>query len=247
MEIDQARSPDSEAIKSVVRRSFRASYALSPTVIDTLVSKRFGDDFPGRLGRQEVHALVAHDDSGTVVGYADGTVDGEVGTIGGLHVDPEHRGDGAGTALLTRLREVLWSDDVRTVRAPVLNANAEGAAFYGDHGFEVVEYRERDLAGETVTEAIYEAVPTDGSQDDSVPQTVTHDGTSLFVEAATGSSGSEGPFYELTRQESADDEQYGYYCSNCGTVVTSLDSMGRIRCDQCGNEHRVAQWDGSYL
>lgn len=247
MELDLAQRTDSEAIRPVVRRSFRASYTLSPAVIDTLLSTRFGDDLAARLERPAVEALVARDDDGNVVGYGDGVVDGEVGTLTNLHVDPERRGEGAGTALLTRLRERLQEEGVRALRAPVLSANAEGGEFYQRHGFEVVEYRDRDLAGETVTEVVYERVPTDERSTDDVPQTVSHDGTSLFVDASTRSSGSHGPFYEVHRQDSSDDSKYGYYCRNCGAVVTSLDSMGRIECDQCGNEHRAAQWDGSYL
>lgn len=71
------------------------------------------------------------------------------------------------------------------------------------------------------------------------------EGDSVFVARDEGEIGSEGPFYRVFRSE-AREQPYGYYCSNCGTLDNAMDTMGRIRCNVCGNTRRPDVWDAAH-
>ena len=53
-----------------------------------------------------------------------------------LYVDPDHWGDGIGSALYERLRTDLRDINMKRIRAMVLSDNAKGTGFYRRLGFE---------------------------------------------------------------------------------------------------------------
>jgi rRNA maturation endonuclease Nob1 len=60
------------------------------------------------------------------------------------------------------------------------------------------------------------------------------------------SRGSQAPFFTVYEDHERTDK-YGYYCGNCETLVTSMDSMGRMECTACGNQRKPTRWDSAYL
>ena len=74
----------------------------------------------------------------------------------------------------------------------------------------------------------------------------TADGETLYVEQQEVERGSKGPFL-VTYTSSAGDTKWGYFCTNCESFDTAMDSMGRIVCNNCGNKRKATRWDASYL
>jgi N-acetylglutamate synthase-like GNAT family acetyltransferase len=252
MEIRDADPDDTAAVRRVTRRSFEASYALDPSVIEALLEGPFAEDrLASRIADAGTTYLVAERD-GEVAGFAELAVD-EV-EVAWLHVHPDHRGAGVGTGLLERLREAL-PHGVDRLRAPVLDANAEGEPFAERHGFEHVDRTEREVADERLVEHVYADVEdtstgdgtdhlsTGDGTDSRVPETVEVDGTELAVDADDRTSGTDAPFLGVFDG----DERFGFYCANCGTVADAMDELGRIACSTCGNTHRPDEWDDAYL
>ena len=243
MEIRNAEPDDSDAVRRVARRSFEASYALDPSVIAALLEGPFAEDrLASRIADAGTTCLVAERD-GEVAGFAELTAD-EV-EVAWLHVHPDHRGAGVGTELVERLRGSL-PHGVDRLRAPVLDANAEGETFAEHHGFEHVDRAEREVADERLVEHVYadvEAASTADGYEGRPPETVAVDGTELAVDADDRTSGTDAPFFAA----SDGGERFGLYCANCGTVAATMDELGRVECDTCGNTHRPDEWDDAYL
>ena len=73
----------------------------------------------------------------------------------------------------------------------------------------------------------------------------TDDGKTVYVSETDGDRGSKGPF--LVAYESSDAEcRYGWFCTNCESLETAMDSMGRIKCNQCGNFRKPTEWDAAH-
>jgi len=70
------------------------------------------------------------------------------------------------------------------------------------------------------------------------------DGT-LYVDRADAERGAKGPFYVVYADPDAD-SRWGYFCSNCDTVDTAMDTMGRIECNGCGNVRKPDEWDAAH-
>ncbi|MFC7177250.1 DUF5816 domain-containing protein [Halosegnis marinus] len=58
--------------------------------------------------------------------------------------------------------------------------------------------------------------------------------------------GSKGPLYVVYSDERRED-RYGFSCGNCGALVVSMDSMGRMECEECGNVRKATRWDATYM
>ncbi|MFB6133617.1 MAG: DUF5816 domain-containing protein [Halanaeroarchaeum sp.] len=73
----------------------------------------------------------------------------------------------------------------------------------------------------------------------------TNDGDTLYVATNERLSGQTGPFFAVYR--SADRERkYGWYCEVCGSTDNAMDTMGRIKCNECGNLRKPDQWDAAH-
>lgn len=73
----------------------------------------------------------------------------------------------------------------------------------------------------------------------------TEGGLTVYVDESEGEIGSEGPFYVVYRSEDGAD-RYGYFCSNCETLDTAMDTMGRLVCNNCGNTKKPDEWDAAH-
>jgi len=70
-------------------------------------------------------------------------------------------------------------------------------------------------------------------------------GTKLYVDPNDHERGSKGPFYVVYREPAAT-TRWGYFCGNCETFDNAMDSMGRIRCNECSNVRKPEEWDAAH-
>jgi N-acetylglutamate synthase-like GNAT family acetyltransferase len=266
----RAPEPDDvDRIREVVRSSMTASYALSPEDIDGILEEEFAEDaLRERLEDDDVEPLVAEAED-TLVGFVDADGNGDVGTVRWLHVDPERRGGGVGTALFERAVSEL-DGDAEDVHGIVLASNTSGGTFFEKFGFEEVEDRPTDIADREVAEVVYaedgtsaradaddatnetdtgedEAVKPTERDDLDLPDSVaTDDGETVYL-GDDSVKGSEGGFV-VTYTDESRTEEYGRYCVNCESTNVTIDSMDRTQCDDCGNTHKPGDsYDASYL
>lgn len=68
----------------------------------------------------------------------------------------------------------------------------------------------------------------------------------LYVDTDSHEQGSTGMFYPVYTDSSCGD-RYGFYRENCQSTAVSMDTMGRLVCQACGNERKPTQWDAAYL
>ena len=274
MELREPNSGDTERLRAVAQSAMTASYALSPQQIEAIVEDQFSDENLTRISdHSETVSFVAEngadEDSKTVVGLVTGSVEGDVGEVRWLLVDPEHRGNGIGTQLFETMVETLRDRGVEHVRANTLEANSEGAQFF--ERFEYVRTDERpvEIGDDSLVEYVYTEPSAAGGKsktdsaktdDDEVefPDTEVHggvltatteDGQQVYIDRDDGESGTEDSFFP-TYVDEEHTEQFGYYCANCGSLDVSVDSMDRLKCGECGNSHASRSsesYDESYL
>lgn len=244
MNVREATEADTEAIHDIARQSIQASYAVSPTAIDVIMEEWFdARTMEGRLDDSVIAVAETDDD---VVGFVEGNADD--GTLVWLHVHPEERGQRAGTELFEWMRETLNDRGIADVQVGILADNSEGDAFVTRFGYERIDQRDVDFGGETWREHVYADVSESeqDSEPEDVPSKVSVDGEEQFVDTGDEIPGDAATFYPLYHDEDYD-KQYGYYCSNCDSVVDTADELDRIKCTECGNVHRPDEWDEAYL
>lgn len=273
--IREADPDDGDRIREVARSTMTSSYALSPGQIDAIFEEQFGEEALDRkLSASDTVFQVGVADEGeaegSVVGFveADLVADGR-GQVRWLFIDPEHRGAGLGTELFETVADELHERGATHVEAAVLAENAEGQEFFTRFDFERADNREVELGGEELTERIYveqgaldedeeaDVAPADdaegeGREPEAVdpPETATtEDGQTVFIDGDDGRQGTQGPFFVAYTDE-AREENYGFYCSNCGSLTVAMDNVGRIECEQCDSFHKPegsTDYDSSYL
>lgn len=248
MNVREATEGDGEEIHDIARQSIQVSYAVSPTAIDLIIEEWFDvRTMEDRLGLDGTVIAVAEVED-RVIGFVEGdTSDGE---LRWLHVHPEERGRGAGTELFGWMIETL-SQDTTDPQVRILAENSEGDTFVTRFGYERVDQHDIDFGGETWRTHIYATVSEDEqgstlSEPEDVPATVSIDEREMFVDRDDGIPGDVATFYPLYHDESHD-KRYGYYCSNCDSIVEIVDELDRIKCTECGNVHRPDDWDKAYL
>lgn len=69
-------------------------------------------------------------------------------------------------------------------------------------------------------------------------------GQTLYVDFTRGERGSKAPFYVVYNTDR--ERQWGFFCSNCESFDTAVDSMGRIKCNNCSNLHKAEEWDAAH-
>lgn len=269
MPVRSAESDDADRVTKVVESAMTSSYSLSPQEIENVALEKFGaESVEEKIDADDVELLVAEsDEDGVVVGVAEGERDDDRGVVRWLFVDPERRGRGHGTDLFERAAEGLRDRGAETIRAVTLSANREGNEFFERFGFEKVGERDVDVGGESVFEHVYAEEDADaaesadvgeaeseagGDEEVDLPEDgrlTTDDGEEVFVDEDDRRSGTDGPLFVVYADESSD-EQYGYYCGNCGSLDTAMDGMERLECLECGNINKPSgseQYDEGHL
>ena len=241
MTVRNATQSDADAIRDIARRSMEASYSLSPSAIDTAVRNWYGDEeLASKFDDEELFVLVAESDEG-VLAFSESTVVGDQGDVLWLHVDPMYRGEGVGTELFERTREVLAEHGAESLRGRVLADNEQGNTFYEDRGLVKTGEGRVEIDDTPYVENIYTEQTADDLEQVSGP-----DGESLFVDHADSDRGSKGPFHVVWMDRDRE-EAYGYFCGNCESLVTSMDAMGGMECNTCGNHRKPTRWDAAYM
>lgn len=249
MKIRPAEEGDSERIRAIAEDSFQSSYSLSPQQIETIVENAFADDsLTERIDDSNAVVLVAEDtveDTEGVQGFIDvGT--GAERTIRWLHVDPTARGNGIATALVERIRE---EDDGTPLAARVLEDAVEGLEFLEQFGLQRDGHDEIEFGGEAFPVALFtegEGTETANEPSVAVPDSVTVEGADRLLDRDDQIPGREAPFFQIYSDE-AQEDPYGYFCSQCGSTDVIADGLDRLECENCGNVHKADEWDGGYL
>lgn len=249
MHVRQAASDDRESIRTIANDSFRSSYSLSPDQIETVIEEEFDDtSLDDLFSDAETEVFVAEeavDGAETVRGFVTVNV-GTEATIRWLHVDPTARGQGVATALLERVRERF---DDKPIAASVLDEAVEGGEFLEKFGLKQDDHDRLLIGGEEFAVTLFTAgQSTETSEEPSVtvPQSVTADGVDRPVDHDERVPGSDSPFFRVYTDED-ETEEYGYFCSECGSTNVSTDGLERLECGNCGNTHRADEWDDAYL
>lgn len=73
----------------------------------------------------------------------------------------------------------------------------------------------------------------------------TVDGSTVYVAEDERLTGETAPFFAAYRSP-ARKRKYGWYCERCGTLDNAMDTMGRIKCNECGNLRKAEQWDAAH-
>jgi len=240
MNVRAATREDATDIREIARRSLEASYSLSPKTIEGAVEQWYDSEELADKIADEDYLLLVAEDGGTVLGFSEAVVLGEEADLLWLHVAPEHRGQGAGEALFEATRDRLEDTDVEILRGRVLADNAEGNDFYDRHGFVKVGETEVEIDGSPYVENIYVEETTD------LEPMAGPGGEELFVDRNDTDRGSKAGF-AVVYADVDRDQRYGYRCLECDSLVTTMDAMGRMECEQCGNHRKPTRWDAAYL
>lgn len=247
MDVRSLEPNDVDRVRQIARNSLTASYApiLSTETIERAVAEWYSTEaFDEYLESDEMVFYVAVDND-TVVGFSQSHVVEAIdkGRILWIHVDPEHRGRGIATRLFEETRDGLKDRGIDRITSLVLVDNEEGNRFYTDHGFELLYDRTITIAGEEYVENVY---GEPGTTPDQLQPWMASDGERLYIDFDDYTKGSNGPFYVTYRTDDRT-RRYGWFCSNCESTDTVMDSMGRIECTHCGNRRRATRWDAAYL
>ena len=252
MNIREATHDDGEAIRRIARDSMEASYSLSPRAIESAITEWYDEDgITTKIDESDALLLVAEDE-GEIRGFSESDLvtEGGNGDLLWLHVDPAYRGEGIGTELFEATREALFDMGAAQLRAKVIEDNAEGNDFYEDFDFEMVDTDEVTIDDETYVENIYMRAGTataDSEPDVAEGPVTTPDGREMYVNEDEVERGSKGPFFtSYTQPDFDEDHKYGYFCANCETLDNAMDTMGRVKCNDCGNLRKATRWDATY-
>lgn len=261
----RAADPDEAGrLREVARSSMTTSYALSPDDIEAILEDEFTEEaLRERMEASDVGLYVGEVDD-VLAGLVETSTDGETGTARWLHVDPERRGLGVGTALFERAVSELEAD-TDAVHTVTLAANTSAGSFFERLGFERVEERTTTLGGQEIVQYVYaeageeeRASSADESDDEGTSESTSREDVELPDEVSTDGQevvylgddlvrGSEG-WFAVTFADEDRSEEYGYCCGNCESTDVSMDSMERIRCENCGNTSKSGEdYDASYL
>ncbi len=249
MDIRDATADDIDAIRSVARESLIASYehAVDEALLDEAVDEWYAaDDLGDDVGEDDTVFPVAVVD-GEIVGFAESYVVGRrerVGEIDWLHVHPDHRESGIGSALMERVESELREADVDRIEGRVLADNEAGTAFYEREGYEIGDERRVDIGGETFDELEYQKQigPRAGISEGTYE---TDDGETVFVAFDESDRGSHAPFY-VAYTDPDRERRYGYFCGNCEGANIAIDTMDRMECLDCSNRRKPTRWDAAY-
>ncbi|WP_255195011.1 GNAT family N-acetyltransferase [Halorarius litoreus] len=160
MHVRPADPDDAPAIESIARAAWWEAYPgiLDTDDIDETLDAVYDPEFlrDAMTDHDDLLYLVAETDDG-VVGFASAqqTWADEV-EIHTLYVEPDHWGEGVGSALLASITDSAESAGVDRLRVGVLSGNHVGRAFFESNGFERVETRTAAFGEREVPEDVFE-------------------------------------------------------------------------------------------
>jgi len=241
MNVRRAEPQDRPAIRDVARRSLQASYSLDPKAIAGAIEEWYREERLSEIIDADGQLLLVAEVDQQVVGFSESAVTGEeMAELRWLHVDPDYRAEEYGERLFAATREQLTDRGVSTIQGRVLADNPDGNAFYERQGLEKVGEEEVEIDGEPYVENVYAEIEESGLE------AIETGRETVYLDHNTSDQGSLAPFNVVYTDEAAA-EIHGYWCSKCGSFANAMDSMGRIRCDSCGNERKPTRWDAAYL
>ena len=136
MKVREATVDDRETVAEIATRSLETSYSLNPSTIESAVAEWYGEgNFEETL--EDAIVLLA-EDGGETVAFSESIVvtEGGQGDLHWLHVHPDHRGSGVGSALLARSIAVLGTHGADTVKLEVRRSNEGAKRLYREFGFD---------------------------------------------------------------------------------------------------------------
>ena len=249
MEIREATDDDIDVIRSIAHESLNSTYTdfLEADTIEDAIENWYGESFSEELEDERSLVLVVERDD-EVVGFAQCDIVGQQHTTGRilwLHIDPDVRGSGTGVRLLVRTRERLLDEGAEHIQGLVLEDNEGGNEFYRNHGFEQADQREVEIGSKTFTENVYVEGEIEDEEWGAIDE-LEIEGETVYVNYGEVSRGSRSPFYNVYQDEDRE-EVYAMLCGECDSLDNTMDTMGRIECNVCGNRRKATRWDASYL
>jgi ribosomal protein S18 acetylase RimI-like enzyme len=242
MEIREARPGDRPAIRDVARRSLQASYSLGQRAIIGAVDEWYDENRLKNMFNDDDKVLLVAEADDQVVAFSDSVLTGEnTAEILWIHVDPDYRGEDYGEQLFEATRNHLRKLSASNLRGRVLADNPGGNTFYQERGLVKVGEEEVEIDGTAYVENVYTEVEADRMEEVELP-----DGRVVYVDHENEETGSIDQFHVVYTDREAEDI-YGYWCANCDDFANSMDAMGRIQCDECGNARKPTRWDAAYL
>jgi len=242
MDIREARPGDRPAIRDVARRSLQASYSLGQRAIIGAVDEWYDENRLKNMFNDDDKVLLVAEADDQVVAFSDSVLTGEnTAEILWIHVDPDYRGEDYGEQLFEATRNHLRKLSASNLRGRVLADNPGGNTFYQERGLVKVGEEEVEIDGTAYVENVYTEVEADRMEEVELP-----DGRVVYVDHENEETGSIDQFHVVYTDREAEDI-YGYWCANCDDFANSMDAMGRIQCDECGNARKPTRWDAAYL
>lgn len=156
--VRKAVPTDAGEIQRVARRSWHEVYAkrIGEEAVEEIIKEWYDPQLLGEAIETDSRPLfVAVGDE--VVGFAQGGPSEEGpgdALVSRIYVHPAHWGRGIGTALLHNLFDALRAAGNVSVWVPVWADNDVGRSFYRSHGFDIVETRPTELAGQEIDELV---------------------------------------------------------------------------------------------
>lgn len=245
MKIREATPDDRQAVRRVAQQSLAATYPLETDTIEAAITDWYNPEtFQRIINEDDRLILVAEHRPPTgehIIGFVELVfTNATVADINWLHVAPEYRDLGIGRTLYEQARNEIQDEEITQLRGHVLAENTPGNEFYADQGLEKTTTQQVDIGDETFTENVYVEIK------ESLRLLTTADGDELYIDPESAETGSTGSFYTVYT-DPGKDVKWGYFCSACDSVVTTMDTMERMVCSTCGNTRKPTRWDAAYL
>lgn len=245
MQIRSATSNDAAALRSLARDALESCCGefLTEDQRGQLAEEWYGQEALDTLLEDEDGAVLVADRDDTVMGAAalSAPEDGSVGTIRHVHVRPEAE-ESVWRELLSAAESRLFERDLVRVEVLVPGANSALVEAVRAADYDQGETTITRLAGTPIDVHTYFTIVPDDQRHLVVPKHV--DDETVYVAFDEGRRGGTGAFFAAYREPDRN-RRYGFYCDNCGSVDTTMDTMGRIACSTCGNTAKPTQWDAT--